>query len=83
MQHAHKVIGTIRIQPYLFKSAHSQNIRKAFIIKQTSMFYEVHTAHITILLFWDNRQEPILQIIQTFSPSFLLLNCITITRYKP
>jgi plasmid stabilization system protein ParE len=55
-----KIINTITKQPYLFKASFSQNVRQAFISKQTSMFYEVHSAHITILFFWDNRQKPIL-----------------------
>ena len=60
VRNAHKVINTISTQPYLFKASYSENIRKAFITEQTSMFYEVHTAHIAILFFLDNRQEPIL-----------------------
>ncbi|HEY0245559.1 MAG TPA: hypothetical protein VGC01_08360 [Mucilaginibacter sp.] len=56
----YKTINNISIQPYLFAASHSTNIRKAVITKQTSMFYEVHSAHISILFFWDNRQEPIL-----------------------
>jgi plasmid stabilization system protein ParE len=55
----HKTINAIAIQPYLFKSSFTQNTRQAFISRQTSMFYEVHTSHILILFFWDNRQEPI------------------------
>jgi len=57
---ANKTINIIATQPYLFKASYTQNIRQAFITEQTSMFYEVHTAHIAILYFWDNRQEPIL-----------------------
>lgn len=57
---AHKTINIIAIQPYMFKESPAENIRQAFITKQTSMFYEVHTFHITILFFWDNRQEPLL-----------------------
>jgi plasmid stabilization system protein ParE len=60
VQAAHKIINNISIHPYLFNASFSTNIRKVVISKQTSMFYEVHTAHITILFFWDNRQDPIL-----------------------
>lgn len=56
----HKTITIISTQPYLFSASLTSNIRKAVISKQTSMFYEVHSTHITILFFWDNRQEPIL-----------------------
>lgn len=60
VKEAHKTINAISNQPYLFKASYSENIRQAFISKQTSMFYEVHAAHIVILFFWDNRQDPIL-----------------------
>ncbi|HTD99376.1 MAG TPA: type II toxin-antitoxin system RelE/ParE family toxin [Mucilaginibacter sp.] len=56
----HKIINTITTQPYLYKASYTQNIRIAFITEQTSMFYEVHTSHIAILFFLDNRQDPIL-----------------------
>jgi plasmid stabilization system protein ParE len=56
---AHKIIHSISNQPYLFKASHNENVRQAVISGQTSMFYEVHSSHIVILFFWDNRQEPI------------------------
>ncbi len=56
----HKLINLISTQPYLFNASYTLNIRKAVISKQTSMFYEVHSAHVSILFFWDNRQEPVL-----------------------
>jgi len=59
VKETNRVIDAISLQPYLFKSSLQENVRQAFISKQTSMFYEVHSAHITILFFWDNRQEPI------------------------
>jgi len=34
------------------------SVRKGFISKQTSFFYEIHENEIIILFFWDNRQEP-------------------------
>ena len=60
VRNTHKIINTITTQPYLFKASYTQNIRKAFITEQTSMFYEVHSSYIAILFFLDNRQEPIL-----------------------
>jgi plasmid stabilization system protein ParE len=57
---AFKTINRISTQPYMFKASFTNNVRKALITEQTSMFYEVHATHITILYFWDNRQEPIL-----------------------
>lgn len=60
VRETNKIIGMIQSQPYLFKSSYTTNTRQAIVSKQTSMFYEVHSSHITILFFWDNRQEPIL-----------------------
>jgi len=56
---AHKTINAVAAQPYIFKGSFAQNTRQAVITKQTSMFYEVHSSHILILFFWDNRQEPL------------------------
>ncbi|HVS93611.1 MAG TPA: hypothetical protein VHE59_16345 [Mucilaginibacter sp.] len=54
-----KIIHSISKQPYLFKASYTENVRQAVISKQTSMFYEIHTSHIAILYFGDNRQEPV------------------------
>ena len=43
-----RIIASISKQPFIFKASYSTNIRKAVVSKQTSMFYEVHAAHITI-----------------------------------
>ena len=59
VKHANKVITLIADQPYMYKSSISNNVRQVVITKQTSMFYEVQHEFITILFFWDNRQEPI------------------------
>ena len=53
-------ITSISHQPYIFKASISKNVRKAYIARQTSMFYEIKDDQIVILYFWDNRQEPIL-----------------------
>jgi len=57
---AQSTIDNISNQPYIFKASISKNIRKAYITKQTSMFYEVRNTEIILLYFWDNRQEPLL-----------------------
>lgn len=36
----------------------SKNLRKAIIVKQITMFYEVKQDTIEILLFWNNYQNP-------------------------
>jgi plasmid stabilization system protein ParE len=56
-----KVIEGIRISPFIFQAIDSDiNIRKGFIHRNCSIFYEVKDTSIEILFFWDNRQDPIL-----------------------
>lgn len=55
-----KTIQHISYFPYSFRSSLQRTVRKAVISKQTSLFYEVHSTHITLLYFWDNRQQPLL-----------------------
>lgn len=56
-----KVLKTISLSPEIFQSLkQAAHIRKGFIYKNCSMFYEVKATQIEILFFWDNRQEPIL-----------------------
>jgi len=57
-RHTQKIISLISDQPYMYKASINNNVRQAIITPQTSMFYEVHRYFITILFFWDNRQEP-------------------------
>jgi len=54
------VLEIISSTPFVFKSiAFDVNIRKAFIHRNCSMFYEIDGPIIIILFFWDNRQDPI------------------------
>lgn len=58
---AQKTISLIALNPAMFKaSTIEDNVRITFISKQTSLFYRVTKNSIHLLLFWDNRQEPIL-----------------------
>jgi len=55
------IVLKIRRNPNLFiRSAKKQNIHKGFITKQVSLFYKVDhkKQQITLLTFWDNRQNP-------------------------
>lgn len=58
---AEKTIRLIAQQPYMFKAIENdKNVRLGLITKQTSLLYRVTNDSIHILVFWDNRQEPIL-----------------------
>ncbi len=59
VKHTQKILSLIANQPYMYKASINNNVRQAIISPQTSMYYEIHDTYITILFFWDNRQEPI------------------------
>ncbi|WP_205748185.1 hypothetical protein [Dyadobacter luticola] len=45
----------------IFKAIEERStVRKGFINKNCSFFYEVSGSEVNILYFWDNRQEPLL-----------------------
>jgi plasmid stabilization system protein ParE len=47
--------------PLMFKSTfEKRTVRKGWINKNCSFFYEVNAFEIQILFFWDNRQDPLL-----------------------
>ena len=46
-------------QPFLFPESDIENVRKALITRQSSVFYEIHSDYIMLVFFWDNRQDPI------------------------
>jgi plasmid stabilization system protein ParE len=57
---AYKVVDIISVYPLIFQAVNkTENVRKAFIHENCSMFYSVNSTHIEILFFWDNRQDPI------------------------
>ena len=59
LEKVHKALDLASKNPYMFKaSSIEDSVRKGFISKQTSFFYEIHENEIFILFFWDNRQEP-------------------------
>jgi plasmid stabilization system protein ParE len=57
-----KVLKKIADFPYMFEASASQpTIRKGFIAKQCSLFYEVNDDTIILLFFWNNRRKPLSQ----------------------
>ncbi|MFD0793336.1 type II toxin-antitoxin system RelE/ParE family toxin [Mucilaginibacter litoreus] len=56
-----KVVNIIQESPFVYQSVNDKsNIRKGYIHGNCSVLYEVKEDQIEILLFWDNRQDPIL-----------------------
>jgi len=56
----YKVVDIISGYPLIFQAVNkTDDVRKAFIHKNCSMFYRVNDTYIEILFFWDNRQDPI------------------------
>lgn len=58
---AYEVIDGISNFPFMVKAVgENENLRKAVIHKNCSMFYDVGKTSIEKQFFWDNRQDPIL-----------------------
>ena len=56
-----KTEGVIKViigHPYLYPASNYNQIRKAVITKQTSLFYLIRKEEIFLVTFWDNRQNP-------------------------
>jgi len=54
------IIENIRINPFLYpKSTIHKKYHRVIIHKNTTMFYRIIADKIYIILFWDNRQDPI------------------------
>jgi len=51
-------IKSILNQPDLYPASNHNQIRKADITKQTSVFYLIRNQEIYLITFWDNRQNP-------------------------
>lgn len=60
VKHTQKILSLISEQPYMYKGSINNTVRQAVISPQTSLYYEIHSGYITLLFFWDNRQEPML-----------------------
>ncbi len=55
------VIGLISESPMLYPLADfGMDVHRCVLHKNCSMFYRVHETYITVLYFWDNRQEPLI-----------------------
>jgi len=57
-----QVLDTISVAPFIFKTIRENpNVRKGWIHKNCSFFYEIIGDQIHVLVFWDNRQEPLME----------------------
>ncbi|NRF41191.1 type II toxin-antitoxin system RelE/ParE family toxin [Pedobacter foliorum] len=54
-----KLLKSISSMPHMFPETEIPSVRKAVIVSQSIVFYEIHEDHIGLLFFWDNRQEPL------------------------
>ena len=54
-----EVISHIHNNPLLYPYSIESDTHKCVVVKQVSLFYRVKTDVIELLVFWDNRQDPI------------------------
>jgi len=58
----YRTLNAISRHPYLFKAYQENDVRIGLITRQTSVVYRVLHDRIEVLFFWDNRQEPIIDL---------------------
>ncbi len=59
MDEVEHTLELIRKYPEMFEASSSHpNIRKGFITKHTTLFYEIKGNNIELLVFWNNRRNP-------------------------
>jgi plasmid stabilization system protein ParE len=59
VRRAQMLLNQIIEFPFMFEASTSNvNVRRAFVAKQCSLFYEVHEDTVVLLYFWDNRMDP-------------------------
>jgi len=59
MDKVEQTIELISKFPNMFESSPSHpNIRKGFITKHATLFYEIKDDNIELLVFWNNRRSP-------------------------
>jgi plasmid stabilization system protein ParE len=54
-----EAIDHICENPLLFPYSVKNNIHRCVIVKQVSLFYQINNETIELLIFWDNRQNPV------------------------
>ncbi len=53
------VLDVLKTDPYIFsKWEHDTSVYKVLVVKQITLFYAVEAQTVSILLFWNNYQDP-------------------------
>lgn len=59
MDEVEHTLELIKLFPRMFEASPSHpNIRKGFITKHTTLYYEIKGDQIELLVFWNNRRNP-------------------------
>jgi plasmid stabilization system protein ParE len=53
-----KVLEEISEFPDVFHMSKTENVRKAFVSRQTSLYYRTNGSRIEVLTFWNNNKGP-------------------------
>ena len=60
VRRVNRMFSNLSEHPYLFRSISlADDVRIGLITPQVSVVYKIHSDHIYLLYFWDNRQQPI------------------------
>jgi hypothetical protein len=52
------VLQYVSAKPLMFRKTNRKNLREALITSHNLMIYKIYPDHISIITFWDTRQNP-------------------------
>ncbi len=53
-----EVINYISLQPLMFRKTSKPNIHEALVTQHNLLIYRIYPNHISLITFWDTRQNP-------------------------
>jgi plasmid stabilization system protein ParE len=59
IERTEQVLNSISSNPSLYSSSSKKRIHRCVIVKQVSLFYQEGNNDIELLIFWDNRKDPV------------------------
>jgi plasmid stabilization system protein ParE len=53
-----EVIAFASVNPKIYPKSDKNNVRRAVVTRQVSLFFEINGEFVDLLFLWDNRQDP-------------------------
>ena len=52
------VVHYISVKPLMFRRTNKRNVHEALITEHNLLIYKIYPTHISLITFWDTRQNP-------------------------